>query len=121
MCDQQSRRAACTYVQTEQSLCLSLEFSMSVKLLTEHHLEFLSLKWGYTGLSESTLVKNAIFLEITCRDSYGPPREKTCLLGIANNKGTDQPAHTCRLICAFVICVLESIISKLAASEIFNF
>ena len=30
---------------------------MSVKLLTEHHLELLSLKGGYTGLSESTLVK----------------------------------------------------------------
>ena len=29
---------------TDQSLCLSLEYSMSVKLLTEHHLEFLSLK-----------------------------------------------------------------------------
>ena len=30
---------------------------MSVKLLTEDHLEFLSLKGGFTGLSESTLVK----------------------------------------------------------------
>ena len=30
---------------------------MSVKLLTEHHLEFLSLKGGYTGLSEYTHVK----------------------------------------------------------------
>ena len=30
---------------------------MIVKLLTEHHLEFLSLKGGYRGLSESTLVK----------------------------------------------------------------
>ena len=30
---------------------------MSVKLLTEHHLEFLSLKGGCTGLSESTLFK----------------------------------------------------------------
>ena len=30
---------------------------MSVKLLTEQHLEFLSLKGGYTGSSESTLVK----------------------------------------------------------------
>ena len=30
---------------------------MNVKLLTEHHLEFLSLKGGCTGLSESTLVK----------------------------------------------------------------
>ena len=34
--------------------CLS---DQSLKLLTEHHLEFLSLKRGQTGLSESTLVK----------------------------------------------------------------
>ena len=30
---------------------------MIVMLLTEHHLEFLSLKGGRTGSSESTLVK----------------------------------------------------------------
>ena len=30
---------------------------MIVKLLTEHHLEFLSFKGGCTGLSESTHVK----------------------------------------------------------------
>ena len=30
---------------------------MSVKLLTEHHLESLSLKGGFTGWSESKLVK----------------------------------------------------------------
>ena len=30
---------------------------MTLKLLTEHHLEFLSLKGGCTGSSESTLVK----------------------------------------------------------------
>ena len=30
---------------------------MSVALLTEHNLEFLSLKGGCTGLSKSTLVK----------------------------------------------------------------
>ena len=38
---------------------------MTVKLLTELHLEFQSLKGGCTGSSESTLVK-----EITCRGSY---------------------------------------------------
>ena len=32
---------------------------MPVKLLTEHHLECLSLKGGCTGSSESTLVKMA--------------------------------------------------------------
>ena len=57
ICDQQSLRSACTYVQPDQSLCWSLEYSMHVKLLTEHHLGFLSLKRGCTGLSESTLVK----------------------------------------------------------------
>ena len=30
---------------------------MTVNLLTEHHLEFVSLKGGYTGSSGSTLVK----------------------------------------------------------------
>ena len=46
--------------QTERmskSLKESLECYKSVKLLTEHHLEFLSLKGGCTGSSESTLVK----------------------------------------------------------------
>ena len=57
MCDQQSLRSTCTYAQSDQSLCLPLEYSMSVKLLTEHHLEFLSLKGGCIGSSESTLVK----------------------------------------------------------------
>ena len=30
---------------------------MNIKLMTEHHLEFLSLTGGCTGSSESTLVK----------------------------------------------------------------
>ena len=57
MCDQQRLRPACAYAQTDQSLCWSLEYSMSVKLLTEHHLEFLSLTGACTGSSESPLVK----------------------------------------------------------------
>ena len=57
MCDQQSLRSVCAYAQSDQSLCLSLEYSMCVKLLTEHNLEFLSFKGGCTGSSESTHVK----------------------------------------------------------------
>ena len=57
MCNQQSLRSACAYTQSDQSLCKSVEYSISVKLLTEHHLEFVSLKVGCTGSSESTLVK----------------------------------------------------------------
>ena len=70
MCDKRNLRSACAYAQSDQSLCLSLEYSTSVKLLTEHHLEFLSLKGGCAGSSESTLVKNATLWEITCRCSY---------------------------------------------------
>ena len=38
-------RPACAYAQSDQSLCLSLEYSMTVKLLTENHLEF--QEWCY--------------------------------------------------------------------------
>ena len=61
MCDQQRLRPACAYAQTDQSLCLSLNYYMSVKLLIELNLVFLSLTGGCTGSSESTLVKMAHF------------------------------------------------------------
>ena len=57
MCDQQSLRPACGDAQSDQSRCSSLKCSMTVQLLTEHHLAFLSLKGGCTGSSQSTLVK----------------------------------------------------------------
>ena len=38
-------------------LIRAFEYSKAVKLVAEHHLEFLSLKGGCTGSSESTLVK----------------------------------------------------------------
>ena len=49
MCDQQNLRSACAYSQSDQSLCYSLDYYMSVKLLAEHHLEFISLKGDCTG------------------------------------------------------------------------
>ena len=48
-------------MQSDHSLCLSLEYSMTVKKLTKYHLEFLNLKGGCTGSSESTLVKMTHF------------------------------------------------------------
>ena len=69
MCDQQRLRSACAYAQSDQSLCSSLEYSMSFKLLTENILEALSLKGGCTGSSESKFVKNVKLLEISCHGS----------------------------------------------------
>ena len=53
----ESLRSVGAYAQSGQSLCQSLENSMSFKLLTEYHLEFLSLKGGCTDSPESILVK----------------------------------------------------------------
>ena len=57
LCDQQSLRSACAYAQSDQSLCQSFDYSTTVKLLTECHLELLSLKVGCTDTSEFTHVK----------------------------------------------------------------
>ena len=43
MCDEQRLRTACGYAQSDQSLCKSLEDYMTINLLAEQHLEFLSL------------------------------------------------------------------------------
>ena len=64
-----------------------------------------------------TLFPNMCYNEIF----YGPQSEKTCLQGLGNNKGADQPAHLGSLISTFVICLLESTISRLAMSEILSF
>ena len=79
MCGQQSLRSACACAQYDQSRCLLHEYSMSVRLLTEHDLEFLSLKVGCTGSSESTLVKMSrwnshftaqIYTKMQCRLNF---------------------------------------------------
>ena len=64
MWDQQSLRSACAYAQSDQSLCWSLDYSMNIKLLTEHQLKrrLHRLVWVYT-------CQNATLLEITCHGS----------------------------------------------------
>ena len=57
MCDQQSLRSDCAIAQSDQSLSMSLEHYMSVKLPAERHLAFLSFTGRGTDSSESTFVK----------------------------------------------------------------
>ena len=52
-----SNNVVCATTKGSDQPVHTLEYSMSVTLLTEHHLEFLSLMGGCTGSSESTLVK----------------------------------------------------------------
>ena len=70
---------------------------MIVKLLTEHHLEFLSLKGGCTGLSEYSLVKisNCWKSHVTAhfmRDLYG---DVTVCAGIALRQCSQILNATC--------------------------
>ena len=83
---------------------------MTVKLLTEHHLEFLSLKGGCTGSSESTLVKIPHYWKShdavqMCKQMrffvYEPVHEISNNLVYATSKASDQPAHTRSLIRIF--------------------
>ena len=68
------------------------------------------------GNTDLTDVENAeLFSGATL---YGPRREKTCLRGVANKTGADQPAHPRSLISAFVIHFLESTICKRATGKI---
>ena len=57
MCDQQRLRPACAYAQSDLSLYLSLEYSTTVQLLAEQHLEFLSFTGSCACSSESVYVK----------------------------------------------------------------
>ena len=68
MFDQQRLRQACAYKQAGQSLCLSIQYSMVIKLLTKHHLEF--LKGGCIGSSGIYTCQSVTLLEITCLSSF---------------------------------------------------
>ena len=60
-------RLACAYAYSDQGIYLSLDYSMNIKLLTEHRLEFLSLKWAVEAcqilhLSKCHIVGNHLSL-----------------------------------------------------------
>ena len=82
---------------------------MSVKLLTEHCLELLSLKGGCTGSNESTLVKithcwkshaaaNLLLRSLFCLFLSG---RFTQVLLYASSKDSDEPAHIHSIVRAF--------------------
>ena len=81
-------------------------------------LELFAKKAFYIG--QVTIKKyelNTLFMLFMLFNIIRPQYEKTCLRGFANNNGADQPVHPRRLIHAFFIRFLESIISELASSE----
>ena len=68
MCDQQSLRSACPPMQSDQCLCLSLEYSMIVTAWTPCGVS--KLKRRLQRLVQVYTCQNVIFLEISCRGSF---------------------------------------------------
>ena len=71
---------------------------MSVKLLTEHHFEILSLKGGCTGSSKSTLVKMS-----HCRKSHVAAQCLKHLEGYIKTSGSSA-AIKFGLFCSIDLC-----------------
>ena len=65
---------------------------MIVKLLTEHHLEFLSLKGGCRGSSESTLVKMSNCWKYHAAAHFRFSIEWLCFQGRCYGVPTDEPS-----------------------------
>ena len=81
------------------SLCYLLEYSLSVKLLTEHHLEFLSLKICYIGSSECTLVKIP-----HCWKSHVTPQLLNFMY--ARSEGLSEPSLLADGVSTEILCAL---------------
>ena len=115
MCDQQSLRSACTYAHSNQSLCKSLKYSMIVKLLTEHHLEFLSLKGGCRGSSESTHVKmphcwkSHALAQVRMTTKYDNQRRTTIKKRHRTQTTTRQQEHKVKQAVLFLCVMIEKL------------
>ena len=68
--------------------------------------------WCYNYTDDKTST-HSYTAAISSTNIFGPGGS-----GFVNNKGADQPALPCRLIRAFVVRLLESIISKLVWREL---
>ena len=114
---QQRRRPACTFAQTVQRIfffffffLLFIKFSLKVLL---NDLSRLSIsKFTCVVLFYRNLAPVISIIII------GHRRERTRLWRLVNNKCADQFAHTRSLVSAFVIRLLETVISRLASSKI---
>ena len=84
---------------------------VSCTLLTEHHLEFLSLIGGCTGSSEYVYsCQNATLLEITCRGSF------TFVMFFERTEGINQIKFRMKFsLSKFMAQILFSVQSRIAA------
>ena len=82
---------------------------MNIKLLSEHHLEFLSLKGGCTGSSKSTLVKMPHFWKLHVTAQMGN------LFRFSGSKKLDLPPYIS--LVSFSNCFLPMFSSGLSDSD----
>ena len=92
MCDQQSLRSACAYVQSDQSLCLSLKYSMTKA--TDQ------TAFGISKLTRGLLYscQNATLVEIACHVSYRCGNIMSDLVSNVNKVGLSIQANLDALV-----------------------
>ena len=74
---------------------------VKIPLIPRPHRAVVTNDWCITPMYHNFSMNKAIKYELG--------HEKMCLMSYANNKGTDQPAHSRSLISAFVVRCLDSI------------
>ena len=90
---------------------------MIVTLLTEHHLEFLSLKEGCTGSSESTLVKMSNCWKSHAKAQFFPIQIMTMMIKIAKRLKTLGTMMKMRAVRAVKMQMTVSLCLSLAVSS----
>ena len=94
---------------------------MAVKLLTKHHLEFLNLKGGCRGSSESTLVKmphcwkSHVMAQMMCFCVQGPRAE--AMMRSAMERGKWVFFQNCHLAPSFMP-MLERLIEQIDPDKV---
>ena len=78
-----------------------------------------TISWSYLFVFYAHQI--VILAEYTHNVVFLKSNIETCLREFANNKGAEQPEHPRSLLSTLVICLLESVLSRLATSEISTF
>ena len=94
---------------------------MTVKLLTKYHLEFLSLKGGCKGSSESTHVKMPYCWKSDVLVQLWASTRENLSSGVFEQHRRRPACASAKSDQRLFIRFLKSIISRLATSEILNF
>ena len=111
---EESKVATCAWV--DHQACSLLQYiNVIANLFIMGH--YLKLRWIFIRANNLLQFIHQVPIELRFRNCLA----QDLFLGFVNNKGADKFAHQCSLISAFVISLLESILSKFASWKLLAF